>query len=131
MSYQTKFVSLYDYLQGRATLATLPPELVANANTLIPKINGLLEAIKKSPTVTSGYRTASINVSAGGSKNSAHLTCEAIDLADPDGSLGKLLLNNPALLETHDLYMEHPTATPTWVHLQTRRTKSGKRVFYP
>jgi hypothetical protein len=41
------------------------------------------------------------------------------------------MLRWPKLLEQYDLYMEDPLYTTTWVHLQTRPTKSGSRVFKP
>ena len=41
---------------GRATLETLTDEQKANVNTLIPKINDLLERFGEKRTVSSGLR---------------------------------------------------------------------------
>jgi uncharacterized protein YcbK (DUF882 family) len=83
-----RYISIVDFLMGRATLDTLPPNLVANANTIIPRANALLDAFGEYRGCNSGYRTpadqARINPSAPQSK---HTLCEAIDLEDADGRL--------------------------------------------
>lgn len=35
------------------------------------------------------------------------------------------------MLEKHDLYREHPSATPTWAHLTDRAPGSGRRTYMP
>lgn len=84
-----------------------------------------------SAKVSSGFRTKAANSSANGAPLSAHQTGEAVDLADKDGSLARGITTHNALLRLYDLYLEDTSATPGWVHLQTRPTKSGKRVFLP
>lgn len=117
---------------GRATLESLAPELVANANILIPKINDLLETFGEYRSVNSGYRRPEDNAKVAVPKlKSAHLTCEAIDLEDRDGRLKAWLMKNRQMLVLQDLYMEHPDYCPTWCHLQTRAPKSRNRVFIP
>lgn len=96
---------------------------------LLTKLNILREKWGKPMTITSGYRPGRYNTAAGGARNSAHLTCEAVDIADADGSLKKYLLKNLDLLEKAGLWMEHPDRTPSWCHLQTRAVKN--RVFNP
>lgn len=122
-----------EYLKGRHIKEPLNVAQVANMHALLEKINALLNepGCPGYFGVTSGYRPASINASVGGALKSAHLTCEAIDLRDAAGQLDKWLLNNPELLIKYDLYLESPSKTAGWAHLQTRRPKSGNRVFLP
>jgi putative chitinase len=106
--------------------------ILENAKKLLEPVNALLADLGIiSCTINSGWRPPSVNVAVGGSKNSAHCTGEAIDLTDKTGSLKKEIMEKLELLEKHDLYMEDSSATPTWCHLQTRKTKSGRRVFKP
>lgn len=117
---------------GRAKLEDLPPEHVANINTLIPKINELLERYNRPVPMNSGYRTVEdqkrINPKAMKSK---HMEGAAIDLGDKDHNLRYFILNNVKILEELDLYMEDPSHTATWVHLQCIPPKSGRRIFIP
>jgi hypothetical protein len=77
--------------------------------------------------VSSGYRTPEHNANVGGAKASAHLYCLAVDLKDNDNLIKSYILENPQVLEECGLYMEHQDYTPTWCHLQTRKT--SKRIF--
>lgn len=126
-----KYISIIEYLMGRAEMTSLPDELISNMNTLVPKINNLLEAFGEYRACNSGYRTIEdqkrINPSA---MKSWHLKCAAIDLEDKDRKLLKWILDTKAL-EVYDLYMESPDSTPTWVHLQLYPPKSKRRIFIP
>ena len=132
-------ISLDAYFMGRDRGENDPTdEQRANAKVLLARVNALLADIPFPflAEVASGYRPPAINASVGGSKMSAHMSCEAVDVRDwrrqlalwlrADMSKGTL-----ALLVKHDLYMEHPDYTRTWCHLQTRPTRSGNRVFIP
>lgn len=121
------------YLKGRHVKDPLNVAQVSNMEALLETVNMLLNE-PSCPGffgVTSGYRPPSINSSVGGALKSAHLTCEAIDLADPVGLIDKWLIQNPELLIEYGLYLESPSKTPGWCHLQTRAPKSGNRVFLP
>ena len=112
------------------------PELVlefrVNAGKLIEAINNLLRDLKINDVViSSGFRTQEANKAAGGSKFSAHCSCEAIDIVDKDKKLYNNLLVSIPLLSKYGLYMEHGDYCPGWVHLTIRRPKSGNRVFIP
>lgn len=130
-----------EYMMGRDVEYPPTPTLRLNACALLIQVNALLEELAvryQMPFygLRSGYRPGKYNAAAGGAKNSAHLTCEAVDLSDRgDQLLGKFLLTHEELLEKYGLYMEHPKHTKgknaPWVHLQTRKTRSGKRVFIP
>lgn len=125
----SKYFQKAEYLKGREVLAPLTSDMTKNMNALLTALDGIREAFGKPLTISSGYRPESVNKAAKGSKNSAHLTCEAGDLEDPTRELAKFCVANVKLLEKLGLYMENPVNTPTWVHLQTRPTK--KRIFTP
>lgn len=127
-----KFISVTEYLMGRAKLEDLSPELQSNVNTLIPKINDLLEKFGEYRKCNSGYRSLEdqkrINPSAMKSK---HLSCQAIDLEDKNRVLSQWCLKNVKVLEELGLYCEDFKYTPTWCHFQIVAPKSGKRFFIP
>jgi len=120
-----------EVLMGRDKQYPLTPELERNLQELLRRLNLFRQIYGRPMVVTSGYRPAALNKQVGGAKNSAHMTCEACDFRDEKGELRRYILQNPNVLEVCDLYCEDFSFTPTWVHLQTRRTKSGKRIFKP
>lgn len=122
-----------EYLKKRDQKAPLSAIMRHNMQVLLKVVNQFLAHYKGVYYgVSSGYRPEFINKGVqGAAKKSAHLTCEAVDLRDPDGKLARWCLENIELLIKLDLYLESPTKTPGWVHLQTRPTKSGNRVFQP
>lgn len=139
----SKYISVIDYLAGKATLDQLPDEIVRNINTLIPKINDLLEHFGAYRGVNSGYRTsedqiriykqklgAAYDISKVAMK-SAHLVGAAIDLEDKDRKLTHWALINLPLLQQMGLYIEEPASCPTWLHIQCISPKSGKTIFQP
>jgi uncharacterized protein YcbK (DUF882 family) len=62
---------------------------------------------------------------------SAHLQGLAVDIHDRDHQLWNWCLDNLALLEKLGLYLEDKSKTPTWVHFQLLKPRSGNRVFLP
>lgn len=69
---------------------------------------------------------------------SKHLTCEAIDLWDPDKKIGNWCVGNIEFLQEHDVWMEslvvtHKSAEASgrWIHLQNVAPSSGNRIFMP
>lgn len=132
-------MTLDDYFMGRDTkyAADLTDQLRANAIITVARVNNLLAAVGgvidiSGLYVTSGWRPPSVNASTpGAARTSRHMTCEAVDLSDPFGTLGEFLFDNQQLLELFDLYLESPTATKGWTHLQTIAPGSGNRVFRP
>lgn len=125
-------IGLKAYLMGRDTLYPPTPDMLADANMLLLKVEGLFYDLGinlDDDDLSSGYRPGHYNTAAGGSPNSSHLKCMALDIKDVGHKLIKKILAAPHLLEKWDLYMEHPSKTPTWLHLQTRPTK--KRIFLP
>ena len=107
---------------GRDNEYPLSDLLLKNVSILIGKINILEGICPLKFKVTSGYRPGKYNLAAGGALKSSHVTCEAVDIADNRGLLKDWCLKNINKLSELGLFMEDPAKTPTWVHLQTRKT---------
>jgi hypothetical protein len=113
-------------------LKDVTPTMWFNAIELLVKINTLREELGIPFVVTSGYRPLAHNKTIGGSTNSNHIQCAAIDIRDADGRIfAAMTANNNALLEKYDLYAECRSATPNWCHLATKPPRSKLRVFKP
>jgi hypothetical protein len=140
-------ISLEDYFMGRREThpTEISPGIERNAfrtveiiNTFLPiaKVHGVtLEIHPRTRTiVSSGWRPPTLNAATPNAAfRSLHMTGEAIDLFDPDGDLDNFCMSpsgNKALVDL-GLWLEHPSATKGWCHLQTRPPRSGRRVFYP
>lgn len=113
---------------------------------LLKKINAVRSAYGKAMTVTSGFRSWADHVRIYKEKaqqrgmpfymtqvptKSKHLYCQAVDIADADGSLKKWVLSNIKVLEDNGLWCEDFSVTTTWVHFQILPPASGKRFFMP
>lgn len=132
-----------DYLMGRQKLYDCHEDIRENAAETVAKVNSLLavleaekvplEAHPKTLTIiTSGWRPPQINRQIkGAAPKSKHMTGQACDLYDPEGLIDEYLLEHPAALLSLGLYMEHPSATKSWCHVQTVGPKSGRRIFFP
>ena len=118
------------YLMGRDKKYPITEKQKENALELLRRVGLLFDRIGiKDPMLTSGYRPSAINSKVGGSKMSAHVTCEAGDWENLNNRISDLI--SVALLVEFDLYMENPAFTKGWIHLQTRPTRSGNRIFNP
>lgn len=115
---------------GREKEYPLSLDLNKNLDLLLIALNKFRAAYGKPMLVTSGYRPGKYNTAAGGAKASSHLTCQACDFADPDGSLARFCLQNLPLLESCGVWLESPAKTKGWIHLQIRPVP-GQRVFQP
>lgn len=131
-------MTLWRYLtsDGKYPEREHSPELTlefrVNAGKTVEAVSNFLREIGiKDYVISSGFRTQEANKAAGGSKFSAHCSCEAIDIVDKDKKLYNALLVSIPLLSKYGLYMEHGDYCPTWIHLQIRRPKSGNRIFLP
>ncbi len=98
-----------------------------NLGILWFRVNALLNkrGLDVKYQVNSGYRPGKYNQAAGGTPQSRHITCKAVDLGDVDGSIDKWLDAHPELLEEFKLSREDPSRTAGWAHLDcdTRGTK--------
>jgi len=108
---------------------------VALANKLLIHAlnNGVYPVLNANKSfVRSGWRPPAVNRDTpNAAPRSNHMTCEAIDIEDNDGDLDEWCLNHLSVLEDIGLWMEHPAATKSWCHLQTKAPRSGRRVFNP
>lgn len=122
-----------ELLMGRQVEFPLTEQLLDNLCVLHAAVNQIRRAYGKPMTVTSGYRPGRFNTAAGGAKGSAHLVCLAADFADVDGSLATWCLANLWRLQAAGLWLEDPTHTKGWVHLQARDPGTGptQGVFKP
>lgn len=127
-------ITLADYYMGRdVTYASeLTEALRVNAIEMVRRANMLLDAFGQSRKVNSGWRPPQVNAKTPGAASfSRHMTCQAIDIADDAGDLDAWLTADTGRLEELQLWMEHPSATPGWCHVQVVPPKSGNLVFYP
>lgn len=127
-----KYITAVDYLMGRTTVDKLSSEQTTNLETLIIRINDLLSHYNRDIKINSGYRSpedqARINPKA---PKSNHLICAAVDIADRDHCFRYWVLMHLDLLIKLGLWMEDPSHTATWVHLQCIPPRSGSRIFIP
>jgi hypothetical protein len=108
-------------------------EILANAKITLEKVNSLLEELGMlSCQVSSGWRPPSVNKAIGGAKRSLHTQGKAIDIRDGDGSIAKTIEDRPDLLKKYDLWLEDPSFTKGWCHLDWgTRTDRPSRMFKP
>lgn len=125
----SKYFKTSEYLKDREIEYPLDDVLKQNMKALLAKLDIVRLDWGKPLVISSGYRPGRYNQVAGGAKNSAHLTCEAVDLVDSSGDLAAFLTEDKLVI--YGLYLENPVRTPGWCHLQTRAPKSGNRIFNP
>lgn len=140
-------VTLHDYWMGRDKLypLELSTEVLKNAELTVDLVNKLLTraaqagvSLPMGPNTkshfSSGWRPHSVNATTKrAAVRSLHITGQAADIYDPIGALDKWLMTadgQKALTEL-GLWMEHPSATSSWSHVQTKPPRSGRRVFHP
>ena len=119
---------------GREEKYPLNEEQELNLIDLLTKVNQIRLAYGKPLIISSGYRPSAINSTVkGASKKSAHMSCQAVDFRDLDGSFGKWCLDNLELLKSNGLWMEDPRWTfrkngnvySGWVHIQSRKARNN------
>lgn len=120
-----------NFMMGRDAQYPTSEALEVNAARLLYRVNRLLAKfnVMYRASISSGYRPGKYND--GYAPSSAHLTCEAVDVADQAQTLARWILKDPKVLTEFDLYIEDPAHTKTWVHFSTRAPKSGNRIFIP
>lgn len=101
-------------------------EKLANAVSELERLMG------REFLITSGLRSPQDQLKINAPiKNSAHMTGEAVDVSDVDGSIYGYCIDNVDILIRLGLYLECRTWTPRWLHCQIRAPKSGSRFFQP
>ena len=127
-------ISKAELLQGRDKTFKdeYTQQISDNLDDLLVVLNKLRAAYNKPMTVTSGWRPASINgMINGAAPKSNHITGNACDFADKDGSLFNWCLANLQLLKDLGLYLEDPKWTKNWLHVQNTKPSSGKIIYTP
>ena len=115
-------ITLDDYFMGRDKqyAAELTEALRVNAGIVVARANLLLSRAGLKRGVNSGWRPAAVNASIpNAAKESKHVLCQAIDIDDDDGALDAWCMANQRALDELGLWLEHPSATPRWCHVQT------------
>lgn len=131
-----KLVTREEYLMGRDKDYPLSFEQSQNLDKHLADIHNFQRMSGLALVIRSGYRPAAINARiAGAAPKSNHIECLASDFADPSGAIALYCLDNLDVLERCGLYMEHPDHTErgdeSWVHLQSKKPPSGRRIFKP
>lgn len=140
-------ITLADYWMGRDTIypEDCTMEVKANAEKTVKLVNSLLAVMEaegmkfeahpvSQSLVSSGWRPPMINRQVkGAAPKSKHMTGEAVDLYDPEGDIDNFLISGQGqrVLASLGLYIEHPSATKSWSHIQIVPPRSHSRVFYP
>lgn len=136
-------ITVNDYLMGRDQVYECSDEILNNAEITVGKVNSLLAVLEAEGVklevhpntmsiVASGWRPPQVNSQVkGAAPRSKHMTGQACDLYDPEGEIDEYLVEHQQVLVTLGLYLEHPSATKSWSHVQTVGPKSGRRIFYP
>ena len=138
-------ISVEDYLMGRDK--DYPGEctvvVMSNAARIVERVNSLLAVLeaenvpmeenpRTKSLVSSGWRPPQVNAGVpNAAVRSKHMIGDACDLYDPDGVIDEWCLQHVASLSAIGLWLEHPSATKGWCHLQAVPPRSGNRVFYP
>lgn len=127
-------ITLQEYFRGfdKTHAQELTEEIRTNAEDMVRKVNDLLGASGFNRRVSSGWRPSEVNKAIpNAATRSKHMVGNACDLEDKDGKLDAWCMANFDELERIGLWVEHPSATKGWCHVQRVPPKSGRRVFYP
>lgn len=129
-------ITLSEYWMGRdkTHTADLTPDIRVNAAETVARVNELLRVFGSHRKVSSGWRPPSVNAGVkGAAPRSNHMTGKACDLEDRDGKLDAFCISElgQKVLEDIGLWLEHPSATEGWCHVQIVAPKSGRRTFKP
>ena len=138
-------ITLDEYLMGRQVSHGLEcsPDILRNSSLMVQLanralVNARFDGVVLQPrgdgTMTnSGWRPPSLNArTPGASRTSLHMTGQAIDINDPDGTLDAWCVKScTTVLKVLGLWLEDPAATPGWCHLQIKPPRSGARIFRP
>jgi len=139
-------ITLEHYWMGRDVeyRDELTDEIERNARLTVERVNLLLRHIaaygglraEHGPTtgnpVASGWRPAEINARVPAAvPDSPHIIGAACDLYDPRNALDDWCMSHLDVLERLGLWLEHPSYTNGWCHLQIVAPPCGNRVFDP
>lgn len=110
-------------------LRWVSPAITDNAIETARRVSMLLILFGESRKLTSGFRDPETNrKTPGAAPQSRHLTGEAADIDDSNGTLKKWVLEHQKSIEQCGLWCEPLHMTPTWLHVQTAKTPNTERV---
>ena len=139
-------ISVEEYLRGYDTIypQECTAEILTNAAKTVAAVNVLLSVLEAEGVpleknrlgsiVNSGWRPPQVNGQiTNAAPKSKHMTAQACDLYDPEGSIDDYLFSEAGqrVLVAQRLYLEHPASTKGWSHVQTEAPRSGNRTFFP
>jgi hypothetical protein len=140
-------ITITDYWMGRDAEYPLAmsPDIERNAHRTCELVSKLIAIARTAgvpfllnprtgSNVSSGWRPPALNaITPNAAKRSLHMTGQAVDVYDPHGTIDRWLMTDDGQRTIKDLglWMEHPSATPGWAHVQTMPPRSGNRVFKP
>jgi uncharacterized protein YcbK (DUF882 family) len=105
---------------GRA----IPNRVLPNIIELAKNLQVLRDAIGKSITITSGYRSPEHNAKIKGAKNSQHITGMAADIKVAGMTPKEISLVIEGLIESGKMKQGGIGVYPSWVHYDTRGIKA-------
>lgn len=112
----------------------MTPEIQANMEAFLPNVVMLFAELNlKDLVISSGFRPPDVNNRIlGAAQHSLHMVGKALDIADADGKVKRLVANHPELLRKYGLWMESGEFTPTWCHIDCgSRVDRPSRQFKP
>jgi uncharacterized protein YcbK (DUF882 family) len=102
----------------------VPPNLIAAASELLTNLQVLRDALGKSITIMSGYRSPERNATVGGAKNSQHMQGNAADIQV--AGITPLIVYETCekLIKEGKMKQGGLGIYDTWVHYDTRGVKA-------
>lgn len=136
-----KMISLKEILKG-TDYNKLDTEIQNNLMDLLEALNKFRAEYKRAMNVTSGLRTKQDQIRIYNAKgitdeskipmNSPHISGEAADFADKDGKLKAFAIecDKNGKLKQWGLWMEDPSVTISWIHLDIRNRGDRKSNIF-
>lgn len=139
-------ISKVQYLGTYAKSKDLTPNILANIDMLLTRVNRLMQTAMADGVIfpvnpdtksqvagqkNGGFREQCCTI---GAPQSAHKLGMAVDLYDPFNQIDSWLMQSPVAKVAYQdlgLYFEHPDATIGWSHWSIVKPKSGNRFFRP
>lgn len=112
---------------------TIPDELESNAKRLLEFVQDIRDKWGSGIRITSGYRCPILNKAVGGSKTSAHLMCNAVDLWPVNGKFEEFKRFIVAYLadKNFDQCIIEKSGKSQWIHLglYNNSGKQRRQIF--
>jgi uncharacterized protein YcbK (DUF882 family) len=102
----------------------IPNNVLPNIINLAKNLQVLRDALGKSITITSGYRSPEHNAKVKGAKNSQHITGMAADIKVKGMTPKEVALVIEGLIESGKMKQGGIGIYPSWVHYDHRGTKA-------